>query len=280
MHNLVKDKLARGEATIGTWHMIGHPVVAEILAQAGFDWVALDIEHGAFEWPAALGQVQVIQGQGCPALLRLPVNAPEHFKWALDTGAEGVIIPMIRTAEDARQAVAYAKYPPMGERGIGIGRAHGYGATFDNYVAIANAETLVVLQIEHIDAVKNIEAICAVPGVDVAFIGPYDLSGTMGLMGQVAHPDVEKAMVHVLHVAQDAGIVPGLLIASPKPGEVAQRVAEGFRFISIGLDTLMLVNAAREMVRNDVRFSTDGTDLTECASVPSVKSVEVFSEET
>ena len=248
MHNTLKTKLRQGEATVGTWHMIGHPVVSEILAQAGFDWVALDIEHGAFPWPQALGSVQAVQGRGCAALLRLPISAPEHFKWALDTGAEGVIVPMIRTAEDARQAVAYAKYPPHGERGIGIGRAHGYGATFGDYVETANAETLVIIQIEHIDAVNDIDAICAVPGVDAVFIGPYDLSGTMGLMGQVRHPDVEAAITRVLRAAQDAGVVPGLLIGDPQPGEVARRVAEGFRLISVGVDSVMLVNAARALV--------------------------------
>ncbi len=103
------------------------------------------------------------------------------------------------------------------------------------------------LQIEHIDAVHNIEGICALPGLDIVFVGPYDLSGTMGLMGQVTHPEVEAAMARVVRAAQDAGVVPGLLIVDPKPGEVAQRVAEGFRFISIGLDTKMLIDAAREM---------------------------------
>jgi 2-dehydro-3-deoxyglucarate aldolase len=248
MHNALKAKLLRDEATLGTWHMIGHPAVSEILAQAGFDWVALDIEHGLFPWPQALGLIQAIQGRGCAALLRLPISAPEHFKWALDTGADGVIVPMIRTAEDTRQAVAYAKYPPEGERGIGISRAHGYGATFGDYVATANAETLVIVQIEHIDAVNAIEAICTVPGVDAVFIGPYDLSGTMGLMGHVRHPDVEAAVTRVLHVAQHARVVPGLLIGDPQPGEVARRVAQGFRLISVGVDSLMLVNAARAIV--------------------------------
>ena len=187
-------------------------------------------------------------GEGSAALIRLPISAPEHFKWALDTGAEGVIVPMIRSASDARHAVAYAKYPPTGDRGIGISRAHGYGATFGEYVATANDETLVVLQVEHIDAVNAIEAICAVPGVDAVFIGPYDLSGTMGLLGQVHHPDVEAAIARVLHVAQGAGVVPGLLIGDPQPGEVARRAAEGFRLISVGVDSMMLVNAAHALV--------------------------------
>ncbi len=249
MQNSVKAKLDRGESTVGTWTMVGHSSVAEILAHAGFDWVVLDVEHGMMDWPRVLGQVQAVQGQGCAAICRLPVNAPEHFKWALDLGAEGVMVPLVQTAEDARRAVAAAKYPPEGMRGVGVCRAHQYGAGFQEYVESANDQTLVILQIEHIDAVQNIEAICAVPGVDVVFVGPYDLSGSMDLMGQVHHDDVEEAVDHVLHVAQEAGVAPGLLIAEPQSGELTSRIDEGFRFIAVGLDTLMLVRAAEDLVR-------------------------------
>jgi 2-dehydro-3-deoxyglucarate aldolase len=248
MKNKVKAMLARGEPTVGTWHMIGHPVVAEILAQAGFDWIALDMEHGVIDWPQALSLMQAIDGQGCVPFCRLPINQPEHFKWALDNGAQGVIVPMIRTIDDARRAVSAARYPPDGIRGVGVSRAHGYGGAFDDYVRTANDETMVMLQIEHIDAVNGIEEICELPGVDVVFIGPYDLSGTMDLMGQVHHPDVESAVQHVLDVALAHDVTPGLLIADPAPGEIARRLAEGFRLISIGLDNLMLVNAARALV--------------------------------
>lgn len=248
MQNRVKDKLIKGEATVGTWTMIGHPVVAEILAEAGFDWVVLDVEHGVMDWPRVLPQVQAVQGQGAAAICRIPVNSPEHFKWALDLGAEGVMVPWIRTAADAEAAVAAAKYPPLGIRGVGVCRAHGYGARFAPYVESANDETLVILQIEHIDAVDNIEAICAVPGVDVVFVGPYDLSGSMDLMGQIHHPDVEAAVSRVFDVARAAGVAPGLLIAEPRPGELAARIGEGFQFIAVGLDTLMIVRAAQDLM--------------------------------
>jgi 2-dehydro-3-deoxyglucarate aldolase len=248
MQNAIKAKLSEGEVTVGTWMMIGHPVVAEILAQSGFDWIVVDMEHGVVDWPRALGLVQAIEGQGCMPICRLPVNAPEHFKWALDTGAGGVMVPLIRSAEDAERAVTYAKYPPEGTRGIGVCRAHRYGAAFQSYVDSANEETLVVLQIEHIDAVNDIEGICAVPGVDAVFIGPYDLSGSMGLMGQIHHPKVEAAVDRVFQAATKAGVAPGLLIAEPASGEVAQRIADGFQFIAVGLDTLMLVRAADVLV--------------------------------
>jgi 2-dehydro-3-deoxyglucarate aldolase len=133
-------------------------------------------------------------------------------------------------------------------RGVGVCRAHGYGARFKPYVEAANDETLVILQIEHIDAVDDIEAICAVPGVDVVFVGPYDLSGSMDLMGQVHHPEVEAAVTRVLDVAKAAGVAPGLLIAEPRPGELRERIREGFQFLAVGLDTMMIVRAAQDLV--------------------------------
>ncbi len=248
MDNKIKAMLEEGVPAVGTWHMIGHPAVAEILAQAGFDWIALDMEHGVMDWPQALTLMQAIDGNGCAPLCRIPLNQPEYYKWALDSGAQGVIVPMIRTVDDARQAVAAAKYPPEGIRGVGVCRVHEYGGAFEAYVRTANDETLVILQIEHIDAVHRIEEICELPGVDAVFVGPYDLSGTMGVMGQVHHPDVESAVQHVLDVACARDVTPGLLIADPAPDEIARRLRQGFRLISIGLDSLMMVNAARALV--------------------------------
>jgi 2-keto-3-deoxy-L-rhamnonate aldolase RhmA len=249
MKNHVKDKLRRGLPAIGTWNMIGHSVVTEILAQAGFDWVGLDMEHGVTDWPQAVHLMQAMQATQCLPLCRLPINQPEHFKWALDAGAFGVIVPFVNSEEEARRAVAYAKYPPQGIRGISICRAHGYGASFEDYVRTANEETLVILQVEHIDSVHAIEQICAVPGVDAVFIGPYDLSGSMGLMGQVSHPDVLKAVDHVREVAEAHGVVPGLLIVEPAPNEVHDRIEEGFRLISVGLDTVVLSKGMRAILQ-------------------------------
>jgi len=248
MANAVKKKLARGEVSVGGWCTIGHPVVVEIMAQAGYDWIALDMEHGVIGWPQAVGLMQAIQGSSCVPLCRLPINDPVPFKLALDGGAQGVIVPLIRTAEEACQAVANAMYPPEGTRGVGVCRAHGYGPRFREYVEVANTETLVVLMVEHVDAVNNAEQICAVPGVDAVFVGPWDLSGSMGVMGQIHHPDVERAVAHVLEAASAAGVAPGLHIADPQPGEVARRVEQGFRFIAAGMDILFIAQAARGIV--------------------------------
>ena len=228
--------------------MIGNSVVAEIIAQAEFDWVAVDMEHGTMDWSQALINMQAIEVNSCIPLCRLPINEPVAFKHALDSGAMGVIVPMVNTEEEARNAVRWSKYPPVGSRGVGVCRAHRYGANFYEYVETANDKAAVILQIEHIDAVNNIEAICKVPGVDVVFIGPYDLSGSMGVIGQTRHKDVEQAIDHVVSVAQSNGIVPGIHVVEPKPGEIQEKINAGFRFIAVGSDVTVLSNGLRGLV--------------------------------
>jgi 2-dehydro-3-deoxyglucarate aldolase len=248
MQNPVKTRLRQGKSSIGTWNMIGHPIVAEILARAGYDWVAVDTEHGVADFAQAVTQMQIIQGWGSIPLVRLPINEPVYFKWALDGGAYGVIVPMVNSAEDAHNAVAYARYPPAGIRGMAITRQHEFGSDFHGYTSRANDETLVALMIEHIEAVNHIEQILDEPGIDAIFIGPYDLSGSMNLMGQTHHPDVEKACQHALEVARAKGVAPGLHIVEPRPGELRQRIAEGYRFIALGMDLTMLNTSARDLL--------------------------------
>lgn len=248
MHNPVKAKLMAGEVSLGTWNMIGHSIAAEILGRAGFDWVVMDLEHGVMDFPQLVTHCQVLEGLGVVPMCRLPAIRPEYFKWALDAGAGGVIVPWVRSEEDARAAVQFAKYPPQGIRGTALTRAQGFGETFEDYVSTANAETMVVLMIEHIDAVDTIEAILAVPGVDAVFIGPYDLSASMGLMGQLQHPAVEGAIQKVLAVAQAKGVTAGLHVVEPTSGEWQQRAAEGFRLIALGMDVTMLAKVARRLL--------------------------------
>lgn len=238
----MRNEIRTGELTLGGWNTIGSSVVAEIIAQAGFDWVAVDMEHSAMDWGQALINMQVIEANSCSPLCRLPFNEPVAFKRALDSGAMGVIVPMVNTVEEARNAISWSKYPPDGTRGVGVCRAHRYGLNFDGYVKAANDEVAVILQIEHIDAVNNIEAICKVSGVDAVFIGPYDLSGSMGLIGQTRHIEVEQAIEHILKVAQSNGVVPGIHIVTPKPGEIQEKVDAGFRFIAVGVDIMVLGN--------------------------------------
>lgn len=245
MKNFVKQKLTQGKVSIGTWNMIGHTIVTEILGNAGYEWVAMDMEHGVMGFPQLASHCQVLESKGVVPMCRLPGIQPEYFKWALDAGAQGVIVPLIRTVEDAEQSVAFAKYAPEGIRGVALTRVHEFGEKFDEYVATANQETMVVIMIEHIDAVNNIEEILNVQGIDAIFIGPYDLSCSMNLMGQVHHPEVEAVCKKVIEAAKAKGIASGLHIVDPLPGELAKRIEEGYTFIALGMDVTMLNSASR-----------------------------------
>jgi 2-keto-3-deoxy-L-rhamnonate aldolase RhmA len=168
------------------------------------------------------------------------------IKKGLDIGAAGIIVPQVNTAVQAQAAVHHAKYAPDGTRGVGIGRAQGYGLDFSAYVARANAETAVIIQAEHIEAVHNIQSIVQVPGVDAVFVGPYDLSASMGLMGQVTHPDVVGAIRQVTDACRQADVKLGIFGVSATA--VAPYIAQGYTLITAGMDTLLLSQAAKELL--------------------------------
>lgn len=245
----IKEKLARGEASLGSWMSMAHVSIAEILASAGYDWVVIETEHTAIDASEVLRLIIAIEGRGAVPLVRLAWNDPVQCKAVLDSGAAGVIVPMVNTKADAELAVKAAKYPPQGFRGVGLARAQGYGTSFQHYVERANADTLLVVQIEHIDAVQNIDEILSVPGIDATFIGPYDLSMSMGLAGQLSHPDVVAARDRVLQVTLAHGLTAGihLVHSDTAADECPKYVAQGYRFIALGTDILFLGNACRAL---------------------------------
>ena len=238
--NPVKRKLNKGIVSLGTWNLIGHPLVTEILANAGYEWITLDLEHGTIAFPDLASYCQLLEGKGVLPLCRLPGLQPEYFKWALDAGAMGVIVPMIKNVEDALTCVRYAKYPPQGERGTALTRVHAFGDTFDEYMALANQETMLILMIEHVDAVSHIDAIAAVEGVDALFIGPFDLSSSMNLTGQLNHHEVETACDKVLKAARSCGKPAGIHLVDPTSAEIAMRIRQGYTMIALGMDVVML----------------------------------------
>ena len=184
-----RTRVRQRDVLFGPLLTLGTPEVAEVFALAGFDWVWIDLEHTPLTLDRAQQMIQAIAGRA-GTLVRVPWNDPVHIKRALDLGCDGVIVPQVRTADEARQAVAAAKYPPVGIRSVGIARAQSYGMTLQDYVLNANESVTVVVQLEHIDAVPHARDILAVPGVDAVLIGPYDLSASMGLAGQINHPEV------------------------------------------------------------------------------------------
>lgn len=243
----IKEKFARGEVSIGSWVSMAHVSIAEILASAGYDWIVVDTEHSAIDVSQVLGLLIAIERHGAVPLVRLAWNDPVQCKAVLDSGAAGVLVPMVNTRADAELAVKAVKYPPEGFRGAGLARAQGYGEKFGEYAKTANRDTLVIVQIEHIDAVNNIEDILSVPGIDGTFIGPYDLSSSMGIPGQLTHPDVRAASARVLEATARHGLVPGIHLVHPDRAatEIGDCIARGYRFIALGTDILFLGDACR-----------------------------------
>jgi 2-keto-3-deoxy-L-rhamnonate aldolase RhmA len=186
----LKRHLPAGEVTIGAWISFAESAVAEIMAGTGFDWILIDTEHAPFSPEGLQIVLTAFNGRESVPIVRVPWNNPAIIKQALDLGAGGVLVPMVNSVDEARAAVAACRYPPEGIRGFGPRRASDYYRNVTEYVASANDSVIIALQIEHIEAVKSIADIAAVPGIDVLCLGPNDLSGSMGLLGQIEHPSV------------------------------------------------------------------------------------------
>ncbi|SVD84446.1 uncharacterized protein METZ01_LOCUS437300, partial [marine metagenome] len=174
--------------TIGTWLTLNDPAVAELMAAAGFDWLVVDLEHSLLTLERAGELIRVIELCGSTPLVRLTSIDLDQIKRVMDAGAHGVVVPMVLCADDAERAVAGTRYPPAGTRGVGLGRAHGYGVGFQEYWDWQVDEPIVIVQIEHRLALDNLDEIFAVPGVDGLLIGPYDLSASMGIPGKFDDP--------------------------------------------------------------------------------------------
>jgi 2-dehydro-3-deoxyglucarate aldolase len=219
-----------------------------MLAAAGYDWVVIDTEHGAINISEVMPLIIAIENRGAIPLVRLAWNDPIQAKVVLDSGAAGVLVPMVNSKEDAQLAVEATKYPPMGARGTGLARAQDYGVAFDEYVRDANRDGLLIVQIEHIEAVNNIDEILSVPGIDGTFIGPYDLSMSMGMPGKLNDPEVETAKQRVLEATMEHGLVPGIHLVHPeKVGEaLGPSIELGYRFIALGTDILFLGDSCRK----------------------------------
>ena len=241
MNGGLRQAISDGTLLIGTIVTLETPAVAERLAAAGFDWLFLDGEHAPLDAARLQAILQAVGGR-CPCLIRVPAIDEVWLKQALDIGADGVIVPRIRSADEARRVVDWCRYPPEGARSVGVGRAQGYGARLDDYLARANDEIAVVLQIEHADAIEALEDIAAVKGVDALFVGPYDLSSSLGVPGQVTDSRVTGAIERVGEACQkyrlSAGIF-GIDADAVKPWR-----ERSFTLIAVGIDTLFLGGAA------------------------------------
>lgn len=232
----------------GSWINTGSPIIAEIMSASGFDFLVVDAEHSAVDMKDCLQLFQAIKAGNpkCIPMVRMPGNQYQDTKRYLDAGAMGVIAPLVNTKEEAEVLIRSIKYPPEGERGVGYGRSHGYGFDFDNYMKIANTDTFVCVQIEHINAVENIDEIFSVKGINAAFIGPYDLSASMGITAQFENQEYERVIQRILKKCREYHIIPGIHVVQPEVEAVRQRIDEGFKMIAYSLDITMIGNACRE----------------------------------
>jgi len=246
--NKVKTALNEGKTVFGSFVQISSPAVVEILAHAGFDFVIIDTEHASISIEAAENLVRAAQLHDICPIIRVTDNDPSKILRALDTGAQGVHIPHVSSRSDAEAIVKAAKYVPEGERGTcPYVRAADYSAFNQNqYFSFANENTLVIALIEGIDGVNNIDEILSVPGIDIIFVGPYDLSQSLGLIGQIDHPRVMEEISKVIWKARSKNRVVGTFVDTLERAYKWQDL--GAQFIAYSLDVGLLLNAGREIV--------------------------------
>ena len=238
----LRGKLANGHPSVGSWMQIPHASIAEIMGQAGYDWVAVDMEHGSIgvhQLPDLFRALEL--GETLP-LARVAQGHPKDCKQALDAGAGGVIVPMIESAEQLVAVRDACRWPPAGTRGVGFSRANLFGKHFDAYLEEAQAPLLVAM-IEHIRGVGHLQEILEVDGLDAIMVGPYDLSSSMGLTARFEAPEFIAALERIRTLCIEHGIPCGFHVVAPDKEMLKQRIAEGYRFIAYSIDSVFLTGA-------------------------------------
>jgi 4-hydroxy-2-oxoheptanedioate aldolase len=261
--NTFKQALAGKRAQIGLWVGLADGYAAEILAGTGYDWLLVDGEHAPNDVRSILAQLQGIssawsalpEGATRPQpVVRVPVGDTTLLKQMLDIGAQTILVPMVDTAEQAARMVQGMRYPPEGVRGMGsaLARASRWQA-YPDYLHEANAQTCLLVQAETVEAMRNLDAIAATPGVDGVFIGPADLSASMGFVGQPGHPEVQAAIADAIARIQKAGKAAGILSTTEE--QARKWLAAGAAFVAVGVDTMLLAAAASALAG---KFNPEG----------------------
>ena len=244
MGNKTKELLRQGKLALGGWESLNNAGAAEVMARAGFDWVAADVEHGThseqdFAYLATAGAVPIA---------RVFDKNMRSIRRILDAGAQGVIVPMIRTAEDAREVVRAAKFPPLGARGAGAAPFCGYGITLNESFASGNEDTLVMVMVETKEAVENIDEIMSIEGIDGMFLGPFDLSCSYGYHGDITNSVVADAMVKAREVCKKYGKAAGMHVIPNDEAILSDAIEKGFTFLALSFDSNFIYLGARGMI--------------------------------
>ena len=239
----VRERLRAGQASIGSWMQLPHASIAEIMGQAGYEWVALDLEHGAIGVQQLPDLCRALELGDTLPLARIAEGTAKECKQALDAGAGGVIVPQIESAAQLASVRDACRWPPAGRRGVGFSRANLFGKHFEAYRKEAQAPLLVAM-IESARAVEELDPILEVQGLDAVLVGPYDLSASMGRTGEFEAPQFVNALASIRTRAAAKGIACGIHVVAPNPKELQARLVEGYRFIAYSIDAVFLNSVA------------------------------------
>jgi 2-dehydro-3-deoxyglucarate aldolase len=228
------------KVSIGSWITVPHPSIVELMSNMAFSWLCVDLEHSPVSRQDLQLAVSIIQNKGKKAFVRVSENRTNEIKFPLDSGVDGIIIPMVNSADEARNAVSSCLYPPKGKRPVGLARAQQFGFGFESHYERNQNDLTIIVQIEHIDAVQNIDEILDVPEVDGVFLGPYDMSGSMGITGQLTHPRLEEAIRLVAERTMKSGKKLGAHVIKPDAEILNSFIAKGYNFLAFSIDTYFL----------------------------------------
>ncbi len=243
-------KAGKSDLIMGSWINTASPVVSEIMSGAGFDFLCLDAEHSAIDYNISLQLFQAIKAGNpeCAPLVRMQGNNYADTKRYLDAGAIGVIAPLVNTKQEVEYLIESVCYPPKGRRGVGFGRSHAYGFEFDKYMKFAEKNIFIGIQIEHIDAVNNFDEIATVEGLDAIFVGPYDLTASMGITAQFDHPEYLTALQKISTICKKNNIITGIHVVQPSSDEVIEKYRMGYNMIAYSLDITIIGTDCRNAI--------------------------------
>jgi len=236
----LKLKFQNSSPLFAGWTSIAHPQVTEMLVRSGVDFLGIDIEHSTISQEQSQRIIAACHANRVACLPRVATHNPEAIKRLLDSGADGVIVPTVETAEQVLKLIEWVKYPPLGKRGYGIARAQGYGHNFDEYTTQWNDSSSLIIQIESIAAVENIEALLQFEEVDGVMVGPYDISGSLGIPGKIDHPSVKEAGQRVLEACSKFEKACGTQDIDPTRKSVQKAIEAGYTFVVLASDVFML----------------------------------------
>ncbi len=243
------NKNKKKDYTIGSWLTISHPTIVDIMSKAGFNWLTIDLEHSSITIKEVEEMLRIIQLNKVKGFVRLSSNESTLIKRVMDAGADGIIVPMIETKDDAFQTINSLNYPPFGKRGMGLSRAQEYGNKFEEYLKWMKNGPSIILQIESIKGVDNLEDILSFNEISGIFIGPYDLSASLGLPGQFESPKYLDAINKIKKICSNKKVKLGIHVVKPDINELKIKINEGYYYIAYSVDTIMLDNQARQHIQ-------------------------------